>query len=279
MIRQLVHRSAIDPLTGIYNRRSLEDQIRRLVAQAKRHRRPLSVIFIDVDYFKSINDRFGHAAGDQVLKQTAQRLRSEIREHDIVGRYGGEEFCLLLPDTGLEAACATAERLRSAVRQIRRPGDCRRQLTISSGVAAYLPEETWEQCWNRADQALYAAKRNGRDQVWYHNGSRVCRYTSCPVAPGVASGSPSAASLCGSPAPSATQVPAPASGGLHPCPPKSDAAGQEHDPQQAADSWQDVCRALRRRLEEVLIEENYLAPAGETERFLPGAEDGKALVP
>ncbi|GIW95648.1 MAG: hypothetical protein KatS3mg110_3689 [Pirellulaceae bacterium] len=259
LIRELMHRSDTDPLTGIHNRRYLEDQMRRLMAQARRHGRSLSVIFVDVDRFKSINDRCGHAAGDDLLKKTAQRLRCEIREQDVLGRYGGEEFCLLLPDTGLEAACATAERLRSTVAQLPCPGDNHRPVTISCGVAVYSPGETAEQCWNRADQALYAAKRNGRDQVWYHNGARLCRYTT---------GGNAEVTGCGPSEPDASsrqlRAASQAADGGPPAP-RLTRSGRQPDMAQpnddaVADHWQEICGRLRRRLQEVLAEADRPPP-------------------
>jgi diguanylate cyclase (GGDEF)-like protein len=154
--------AAIDPLTGLNNRRQFEALARAELARSQRYMRPLSLLFVDIDHFKSVNDRFGHETGDRVLRSVANVLTSAKRQSDIVGRIGGEEFAILLPETGKEAACTIAERFRQLV------GTCGQHLgvTISVGVAgATATTAGIETLCRHADQALYEAKREGRDRV------------------------------------------------------------------------------------------------------------------
>jgi diguanylate cyclase (GGDEF)-like protein len=160
LLRQVAH---TDPLTGVANRRALNE---RLVAQvgllARGHQR-LSVLMIDVDHFKPVNDRFGHAAGDAVLVELAGLMSEQLRASDHLGRWGGEEFLVLVPATPEEAALELAERIREAVAE--HPFRHGEQVTVSIGVAEGQPGETPEQLVARGDQALYAAKRDGRNRV------------------------------------------------------------------------------------------------------------------
>ena len=151
-----------DELTRLYNRRFLGRQLSALVRSATRHDRTLSLVLVDIDRFKSINDEHGHARGDAVLARVAARLVHVLREEDFAGRWGGEEFLVLLPDVDETGAEATAERLRASVGN--RPVAGLR-VTISAGCATWLPGETPDDILRRADTALYAAKRGGRDQV------------------------------------------------------------------------------------------------------------------
>jgi two-component system cell cycle response regulator len=150
-----------DPLTGVYNRRFVFAQLHALVSSARRHERPLSVAVIDLDGFKAINDERGHAVGDHVLAAVAGALRASVRAEDAVGRLGGEEFVVLLPDTAAEAAQHAAERLRAAVSAADGP----EPITASVGWAALAPDESPDDLVRRADEALYAAKAAGRDRV------------------------------------------------------------------------------------------------------------------
>lgn len=156
-----------DDLTGLYNRRAFFDLARGCFKQACRFGRELSVLVIDVDHFKRINDGYGHPAGDRMLREIANCLHDNLREVDVVGRIGGEELAVLLPETGLEDAVALAERLRRAIGEIRiidqgRPICC----TASLGVACrQAGVETLETLISHADSALYAAKRGGRNRV------------------------------------------------------------------------------------------------------------------
>jgi two-component system cell cycle response regulator len=150
-----------DPLTRLHNRRFTFSQLRALVSGARRHRRPLSVALVDVDGFKAVNDRLGHAAGDEVLVAVARALRGGVRAEDTVGRLGGEEFLVLLPDTDAAAAERAAERLRAAVAEAHAP----EPVTASVGWATLAPDEDPDDVVRRADHALYAAKAAGRDAV------------------------------------------------------------------------------------------------------------------
>ena len=151
-----------DELTRLYNRRFLGRQLSALVRSATRHDRTLSIVLVDIDRFKSINDEHGHARGDAVLARVAARLMHVLREEDYAGRWGGEEFLVLLPDVDETGAEATAERLRTSVGGRAVAG---LTVTISAGCATWQPGETPDDILRRADAALYAAKRGGRDQV------------------------------------------------------------------------------------------------------------------
>jgi two-component system, cell cycle response regulator len=151
-----------DELTRLYNRRFLTRQLSALVRSATRHRRTLSCVLVDIDRFKSINDGHGHARGDAVLARVAARMQHVLREEDYAGRWGGEEFLVLLPDIDEEGAQATAERLRASVGD--RPVAGLR-VTVSAGCATWSDGESPDDLLRRADAALYAAKRGGRDQV------------------------------------------------------------------------------------------------------------------
>jgi two-component system, cell cycle response regulator len=156
----------IDPLTGIYNQRYLRRHLTGLLDGGQG--RELAVLMLDVDHFKSVNDRFGHAAGDRALRLIADTLRSNTRVFDSLARYGGEEFVVLMPGSGPEEAAAAAERLRSAVADspFETPEGDTMQLTVSVGVACTPGHPaTPEKLLNAADLALYAAKRGGRNRI------------------------------------------------------------------------------------------------------------------
>jgi diguanylate cyclase (GGDEF)-like protein len=158
-------RASTDALTGLANRRALDDALTRMVAQALRSGTPLAAIGIDLDHFKAINDELGHETGDEVLEAVADVLRENTRTSDFVGRWGGEEFCVLAPDTPAEGARKLAESLRAAIAQISVPG-VRRTLTASFGIAV-CPEHATsaELLLRQADRALYVAKHAGRNRV------------------------------------------------------------------------------------------------------------------
>ncbi len=172
----------IDSLTGAYNRRGLFELGRREVARAVRFRRPLSLIMFDLDHFKRVNDSFGHATGDQVLVKLIQRIRSNLRNLDLLGRYGGEEFVVLLPETSVREAYHVAERIRQAVMEAPLETNVGPlEISISLGVA-----ELDEQCADlddlieRADQALYRAKEAGRNRTFVWGSElRVPKHSSC----------------------------------------------------------------------------------------------------
>jgi diguanylate cyclase (GGDEF)-like protein len=158
-------RAGTDALTGLPNQRASHETMQRMVAQAERTTRPLSVLLLDLDHFKQINDIFGHAEGDNVLAAVGVALRSTVREADFCGRFGGEEFLVLLPDSDLAAASLVAEKIRASVEGIRLPM-VRREITISIGVATF-PEHGIDAATvtRTADRALYAAKQAGRNRV------------------------------------------------------------------------------------------------------------------
>jgi two-component system, cell cycle response regulator len=160
--------AATDWLTGLLSRRELDARTTELILLARRHGRALSCLMIDIDNFKEINDRHGHSAGDEVLRHVASRLRAASRATDIAGRYGGEEFVLLLPETGTEEAVMVAEKVRAAIG--RAPMEFSRTtplpVRVSIGVvtrSAAMMEV--EELYSAADDALYQAKQSGRDRV------------------------------------------------------------------------------------------------------------------
>lgn len=153
-----------DPLTGVLNRRGLEERLRLAVATARRSHRPLAVAMLDADYFKRVNDQFGHEIGDAVLRRLAETLKTRLRTSDAVARLGGEEFIAVLPDTDLAGALALAESLRAAVEAHVDP--LYGSITVSIGVAVSLgPETDGASLLRCADEALYRAKAEGRNRV------------------------------------------------------------------------------------------------------------------
>ena len=158
-------RAATDGLTGLPNARSLRESLMRMVAQAARSELPLSAVLCDLDHFKQINDVYGHEKGDQALAAASTALRAALRESDLAGRYGGEEFLILLPDTPLDGAVVLAEKLRDEVAHVAVPG-VDRAITASFGVASF-PADTpdSDMLIRMADRALYAAKSLGRNCV------------------------------------------------------------------------------------------------------------------
>jgi diguanylate cyclase (GGDEF)-like protein len=162
LLKQL---SATDPLTGLVNRRALNDCAQREMRLSQRTGKTLSVLMIDLDYFKQINDRFGHSVGDAVLVRVAEKLRISLRNVDHIGRWGGEEFVALLPDVDTEGAMRVAERVR---REIGEEMKDEVKTTVSIGVTAYRPEQQthgdmWPVLIDQADCALYCAKQEGRN--------------------------------------------------------------------------------------------------------------------
>ncbi|HEV7135608.1 MAG TPA: diguanylate cyclase [Steroidobacteraceae bacterium] len=160
-------RAKTDPLTGVLNRRSLLEQLEAVCRGARANGLPVAVLFLDVDYFKSINDSYGHAAGDACLAAIVPPIQSELRQSDIIGRYGGEEFVVVLSGADIAAAEPIAERIRLRVAEISIEGHSAPiQLTCSIGVASSDPLDVWGQALiAQADAAVYAAKRLGRNRV------------------------------------------------------------------------------------------------------------------
>ena len=170
--------AALDPLTGVANRRSLIAALDRDVARAQRMREPMALMMVDIDHFKDVNDRYGHPAGDRVLCSVVNVLRQRVRAQDLVGRYGGEEFMVLLPDTGLAGAEQLARALCKAVEESRCPADGVPgpgiAVTVSIGVFGGRLEsgDSWDMLIAAADRALYQAKNNGRNRVEVATGLR-----------------------------------------------------------------------------------------------------------
>lgn len=150
-----------DQLTGIANRRRTELALDEAIASAEQAGRPVSIAIFDIDHFKRVNDTYGHQAGDEVLKRVAREAAGELRSGDIVGRFGGEEFVIVLPDATLEIASRVAERVRMAVEA----GNTNPAVTISVGIAELASGENADTLLHRADDALYAAKRAGRNRL------------------------------------------------------------------------------------------------------------------
>ena len=160
-----------DPLTGLHNRRYLDETLPRELARAKREGYPLSVVMIDLDRFKQINDNYGHPAGDEVIKALATVLKNATRGGDVACRYGGEEFVVALPRMGLEGAMARANEWRSTLADaVIRHGQLELKVTLSAGVAAF-PEHggTFDALLELADHALYRSKHEGRNRVSHHS--------------------------------------------------------------------------------------------------------------
>jgi diguanylate cyclase (GGDEF)-like protein len=155
-----------DPLTDTGNRIAMDQTLAREIELSRRHLQPLSLLMLDIDHFKQINDTHGHSAGDDVLKAVAASIKSQLRNVDMVFRFGGEEFLILLSNTSREAAALVGERLRMAAQAEEYIADGRSiELTVSLGCATLLPGESIESLLRRADNALYVAKREGRNRL------------------------------------------------------------------------------------------------------------------
>jgi diguanylate cyclase (GGDEF)-like protein len=167
MHTEIQHLSVTDPLTGLNNRRYFLDVASREFLRSRRYRRPLSLIMMDIDHFKSVNDTYGHLAGDQVLVEVAQRSSRVLRGSDVRARYGGEELVFLLLETPLEGAMRAAERIRESIANAKiEINDKTIAVTVSLGVASLDARDTdLDALISRSDQALYAAKRAGRNRV------------------------------------------------------------------------------------------------------------------
>ncbi len=170
--RKLAQCALHEPLTGLYNRRHFMERLRSELAASQRHGRPLSLLLVDADHFKLVNDEYGHLAGDEALKMIAYVLQGAIRKEDVLARFGGEEFVVLSRETGLTGGRALAERIRKAVERSR----CSFQgeelavtvsigVTVSAGLSQLEPGRTEQQLLAAADRALYRAKQNGRNSV------------------------------------------------------------------------------------------------------------------
>ena len=168
LLRQLDQLAKQDPLTGVANRRHFNIELERALTHSQESGAPLSLILIDVDYFKRFNDHYGHQVGDMCLKEVAQALNRAVRTpSDLVARYGGEEFVLLLPNTDRQAAASVAQRLQDGLASLQLEhlaSDVAPWVTVSQGIASNVSGEGASQLLERADQALYRAKESGRNQ-------------------------------------------------------------------------------------------------------------------
>ena len=156
-----------DVLTYLPNRRKIIVDLQEEVIRAARYNTPLSISMVDIDHFKQVNDTYGHAAGDEALRTIAARLREQIRHPDTIGRYGGEEFLIVLPNSELNAAQEQASRLCNHIRNLQVEAIKQKliSITVSIGVAQFkYGQENWEQFLHRADTAMYAAKNSGRNR-------------------------------------------------------------------------------------------------------------------
>src|SRR5262245_57346224 len=164
-------RSLTDPLTGLPNRREFNERLEERIGAWNRRREVFSLLLLDVDHFKKLNDRYGHLTGDQVLATIGRALRGAIRAEDAVARFGGEEFAILLPSTSLEQAIEAAQKVREAVARVSiSRGGQQITVTVSGGLATITTNERVEALIGRADSALYAAKEAGRNCTFLHNG-------------------------------------------------------------------------------------------------------------
>lgn len=174
---EILKHATLDALTGFYNRHQLEERMKQEVANAKRQHAPLCGIMTDIDFFKSVNDTYGHAVGDLVLKTIAKVIRGQLREYDIAGRYGGEEFSILLPFTEIHEAKMVAERLRCAIEsktidisKVNPDIETKNiNITISLGIYELKENDNVEDLIIKADKALYQAKNTGRNKVVVNN--------------------------------------------------------------------------------------------------------------
>jgi diguanylate cyclase len=177
-----ISRSLTDPLTGLPNRREFNHRLEERMSAWNRRQEVFSLLLVDVDHFKKLNDAHGHLAGDQVLAGMGRTLRSAIRREDAVARYGGEEFAIVLPSTTLEQAARVADNVRTSIAKlVVNYGGNQLSVTASVGLATIQANEQAEALIQRADAALYAAKAGGRDCAYLHNGSE-CRPANDPEA-------------------------------------------------------------------------------------------------
>jgi polar amino acid transport system substrate-binding protein len=161
--KEMRNMSETDHLTAIYNRRKMTELFDREITRYNRYKYPLSIILIDIDYFKKVNDQFGHNQGDKTLKEVASILKTEARESDYVGRWGGEEFLIICPETDLDGVRTLAEKLRNTISEF--PFTRIGHITASFGIATCSNDSSFENMINHADQALYTAKSAGRNNV------------------------------------------------------------------------------------------------------------------
>ncbi len=164
LIREFKFLAEVDSLTGVYNRRKIEEVLSKEAERSKRYGNSVSLMLIDIDDFKEVNDTYGHQIGDEVLKRVARTIRQNLRRTDSVGRYGGEEFLVILPETDVQRAIKAGERIRKAVeREQFRFGS----VTVSVGVTVLKNTDDFGTLFNRLDRAMYLAKERGKNRVEY----------------------------------------------------------------------------------------------------------------
>ena len=176
-LQELLHKVEVmaltDPLTGLYNRRRFYESLKREFATSKRYKHPLTCIMMDIDYFKKINDEYGHMTGDEVLKGLSDLISATVREVDIVSRFGGEEFTVLLPHTTIDKSLIGAERLMDKIRKktFKREG-AKFKITVSMGISSIddIKDGNEDDLIRFADIAMYKAKENGRDRIEVFSG-------------------------------------------------------------------------------------------------------------
>jgi len=172
LANKLAIQATIDSLTQLYNRRAFDEFAEKGVMRAQREKTPISLILMDIDLFKEVNDNYGHQVGDKVLQEFSLRLKNSLRQYDVLARYGGEEFTLLLPDTNAATAMIIAEKLRNKIAEpvFFLEGETDLSITASFGVATNQGEDiNWQQLISFADQALYHAKEDGRNCAKLHS--------------------------------------------------------------------------------------------------------------
>jgi diguanylate cyclase (GGDEF)-like protein len=183
--QHLEYQTQIDSLTGLFNRRAFEKKVAEEFERAKRYQHPLSLLILDIDNFKTINDTYGHHGGDTALIRISEILKAKTRRSDFPTRYGGEEFVLVLPETDQENAVQVAAKIQDEIRSFKFGVNGKQfSLTISVGISSIPTQDytDWNRMLNAADQALYAAKRNGKDRAEVfrseneHNGSDACAH-------------------------------------------------------------------------------------------------------
>jgi diguanylate cyclase (GGDEF)-like protein len=164
----------LDSLTGLYNRQAILGKLREVINRAKRYKEDFSLSMLDVDLFRRVNDRYGHLTGDEVLEKIATLINQNIRDADVAGRYGGEEFIIILPQTDLSSALVVGERIRSVIENAEMKDSDGNvfTITVSLGLSSWEPDEDARSLISRTDEALYKAKENGRNRVEISLGSR-----------------------------------------------------------------------------------------------------------
>lgn len=164
---QITQVAFLDSLTDIYNLRYFSERVTQETARSKRYETPISLIYFDLDFFKKVNDQYGHPAGDKVLKEVAQKVKELVRTYDVFARVGGEEFAILQPRCGLKDSVHSADVIRDAIEKlkIKVSDDKEISVTLSAGVTQWVVGEDIERFYKRADSFLYRAKQDGRNRV------------------------------------------------------------------------------------------------------------------